>query len=113
MKKPVHLPIPVKMALRKFGQDISAARRRRRITMELMAERAGVSRTTIGKIEKGDSGTSLGAYASVLFVLGMTNRLRDLVDAAHDLTGLQLAEESLPQRVRLPSRKEVEHGDND
>ena len=54
MKKNVHLPIPVIRALRKVGQDINHARRRRRITIELMAKRAGVSRATIGKIEKGD-----------------------------------------------------------
>lgn len=48
------LPIPVISALRKLGQDINDAKRRRRITLKLMAERAGLSRSTIGKIEKGD-----------------------------------------------------------
>jgi transcriptional regulator with XRE-family HTH domain len=67
-----------------------------------MAERAGVSRATIGKIEKGDPTTSIGGYSAVLFVLGMTERLSDLVDAVHDLTGRQLEEEKLPRRVRLP-----------
>jgi transcriptional regulator with XRE-family HTH domain len=73
-----------------------------------MAERAGLSRATIGKIEKGDSTTSIGGYAAVLFVLGMTGRLGDLVDAVHDLTGRQLEEEKLPQRVRLPSSRKKE-----
>ena len=95
------LPIPVLKALRKLGQDISDARRRRRITMELMAERAGIVRTTLGKIEKGSATVSMGGYASVLFVLGMTDRLNDLVDANHDLTGRILEEEHLPKRVRL------------
>lgn len=111
MKNPVSLPIPVIRALRKLGKDVSNARRRRRITTQLMAERAGVSRATIGKIEKGDPTTSMGAYAAVLFVLGMTERLGDLVDAVYDLTGRQLIDEQLPQRVRLPSRKKngVDH----
>jgi len=104
MKKEVNLPIPVVIALRKAGKDICDARRRRRVTVQLMAERAGVSRATIAKIERGDSTTSIGGYAAVLFVLGMTDRLSDLVDAAHDLTGRQLEEEKLPQRVRLPTR---------
>ncbi|MAX25311.1 MAG: hypothetical protein CMJ19_12495 [Phycisphaeraceae bacterium] len=99
-----HLPIPVQKALRKLGQDICDARRRRRIPMALMAERAGMARTTLSKIEKGDPGVSLGGYASVLFVLGLTERLHDLVDANHDLVGRQLEEESLPKRIRL-SRK--------
>lgn len=100
-----NLPIPVIKALRKMGQDINDARRRRRITIELMAERAGLSRATIGKIEKGDPTTSMGGYASVLFVLGMEGSLCDLVDSVHDLVGRRLEDEKLPQRVRTPHRK--------
>jgi transcriptional regulator with XRE-family HTH domain len=100
-----NLSIPVIRALRKLGQDINDARRRRRITIELMAERAGLSRATVGKIEKGDGSTSIGGYASVLFVLGMEGRLGDLVDSAHDLVGRRLEDEKLPQRVRIPHRK--------
>ncbi len=105
MKIPANLPIPAIRALQKLGKDINDARRRRRVTLNLMAERAGLSRATIAKIEKGDSTTSIGGYAAVLFVLGMTERLADLVDATHDLMGRQLVDEKLPQRVRLPNRK--------
>lgn len=108
MKSPVNLPIPAMRALRKVGKDINDARRRRRITIQLMAERAGVSRATIGKIEKGDSTTSIGGYAAVLFSLGMIDRLGNLIDAAHDLTGRRLEDERLPQRVRTPRRKKSE-----
>lgn len=94
-----NLPIPVRSALRKLGQDISDARRRRRISTLLMAERAGLSRATLSKIEKGDATVSLGGYAAVLFVLGLTNRLQDMADAAHDLTGRELADEALPKRI--------------
>lgn len=107
MKKPVNLPIPVIKALRKLGNDINDARRRRRIPIQLMAERADLSRTTIGKIEKGNPVVSIGGYASVLFVLGMSDRLNDLVDATHDLIGRRLEEEKLPQRIRLPNSKKI------
>jgi DNA-binding XRE family transcriptional regulator len=100
-----NLPVPVVRALRKLGQDINDARRRRRITIALMAERANLSRTTIGKIEKGDETASIGGYASVLFVLGMEKRLSELVDSVHDLVGRRLEDEKLPQRIRLPNRK--------
>ncbi len=93
------LPIPVQRALCKLGQDISAARRRQRIPTTLMAERAGMTRATLGKIEKGDPSVSLGGYASVLFVIGLTDRLASLADGAHDLTGRELADEELPKRV--------------
>ncbi len=108
MKKKVMLPIPVTRALRKVGKDINDARRRRRITIQLMAERAGLSKATITKIEKGDPTTSIGGYSAVLFVLGMTERLSDLVDAIHDLTGRQLEDDKLPKRVRLPHNKKME-----
>lgn len=104
MKNKSELPLPVAKALRKVGQDISEARRRRRISTELMAERAGISRGTLVKIEKGDPTSSMGNYAAVLFVLGMVSRISDLVDANHDLIGRQIDEENLPKRIR-PRKK--------
>jgi DNA-binding XRE family transcriptional regulator len=96
----VVLPIPVKHALRKLGQDIRDARRRRRIPVALAAERASISRTTLVKIEKGDPGVAIGIYATVLHVLQMVDRLGDLVASKNDSVGLQLEEENLPQRIR-------------
>lgn len=93
------LPIPVRRAVRKLGQDIRDARLRRRISTAVMAERASISRTTLNKIEKGDPGVSLGNYANVLFVLGMAERLGDLADARMDTLGLELEEARLPQRI--------------
>lgn len=96
------LPIPVRRALRKLGADIRDARRRRRIPVAIMAERASISRMTLNKIEKGEPGVSMGAYATVLFALGLVDRLTDLADARTDAVGLELEEEHLPQRIRRP-----------
>lgn len=109
MTKSAKLPIPVQRALRKLGQDINDSRRRHRIPMALMAERAGISRATLGKIENGDPTVSLGGYASVLFVLGLSKRLSDLVDVSHDLIGRRMADEGLPKRVRLSSHRGSHH----
>ena len=98
------LPIPVARALRKLGSDLSDARRRRRIPTATMAERADISRTTLYKVEKGDPGVSLGSYATVLFVLGLSDQLAALADVRRDATGLELDEERLPRRIRLPRR---------
>ncbi len=95
------IPIPVRRALRKLGHEIRDARRRRRIPVAILAERASISRTTLNKAEKGDPGVSLGAYATVLFVLGMIERLADVADPRHDAVGMELEEEQLPQRIRL------------
>ncbi len=66
-------PIAVKRALRQLGNDLRDARRRRRIPVALMAERVGVTRATLGpKAEKGDGGVSIGVYATILFVLGLS-----------------------------------------
>ncbi len=96
------LPLPVRKALAKLGADIRAARLRRRIPTTLMAQRVFITRTTLGKVEKGDPGVSLGIYATVLFILGMASRLEELADSRIDALGLQLEEERLPKRVGSP-----------
>ena len=98
------LPIPVERSLRKLGQDIRAARLRRRIKAAILAERAGISGPTLWKIEKGDPGVSIGMYACVLFSLGMIERLADLSDVRRDDLGLMLEEEKLPERIRGSSK---------
>jgi hypothetical protein len=60
---------------------------------------------TLNKVEKGDSGVSVGTYAKLLFALGMVDRLSDVADPRHDTIGRGLEEEHLPERIRLPRRK--------
>jgi len=99
------LPLPVKRALKKLGEDISDARRRRRIPTTLMAKRAMISRATLARVEKGAPQVSLGIYATVLFILGLDKRLADLADVRADDIGLRLEEDRLPQKIYLPRRK--------
>jgi DNA-binding XRE family transcriptional regulator len=87
-----------------LGHDIRDARRRRRIPVAILAERVSVSRMTLNKVEKGDPGVSLGTYATVLFALGMADRLADVADPRHDAVGRELEEEHLPERIRLSRR---------
>jgi transcriptional regulator with XRE-family HTH domain len=94
------VPLPVKRALAKLGADLRDARRRRRIPTAVMAERAMIVRATLQKAEKGDPGVSMGTYATLLFVLGMTDRLTELADVRFDASGLALQEERLPKRIR-------------
>ena len=104
------LPAPVQRALTKLGEDIGAARRRRRITMAIVAERAFITRKTLARVEHGDAGVSIGIYATVLFVLGLIDRLGELVDSSSDRLGRALEDERLPQRVRPPRRKVLDDG---
>ena len=96
------LPTPVARALRKVGADIRDARRRRRLPMAVVAERALITRVTLGKVERGDPAVSLGIYATVLHVLGLVDRLALVADPGQDSVGLALEGEQLPERVRLP-----------
>jgi transcriptional regulator with XRE-family HTH domain len=102
------LPLPVKRTLAKLGEDIRVARLRRRISATLMAQRAFITRTTLAKVENGDSGVSLGIYATVLFILGLNARLEELADSRNDPLGLQLEEERLPKRIRSPRHSSPE-----
>ena len=103
------LPLPVKRCLKKLGQDLRDARKRRRIPMQLAAERAEISRATLYKIEKGDGGVGLSAYAKVLFILGMINRLAEIIDSRFDEMGLEMEAERLPKRIRIPKKEKVSH----
>jgi hypothetical protein len=68
--------------------------------MAIAAERASVSKPTIIRVERGDPTVSIASYATVLYVLGMADRLGDLAAPKNDPVGLQLEEENLPQRIR-------------
>ena len=55
--------------LKQMGEQIKLARLRRNISVELAAERAGISRTTLWKVEQGNPGVAIGIYAAVLHAL--------------------------------------------
>jgi transcriptional regulator with XRE-family HTH domain len=73
--------------------------------MNLLAERAKISRVTLSKIEKGDPSVAIKYYASVLQMLGLLKNLEEVAAAKNDGVGIILEEENLPQRVRLKRKK--------
>ena len=93
------LPLHVRRSFIKFGLDLSIARRKRRLTVAMMCERLGVSKSTWQRMEKGDPTVSMGAYAQALFVLGFGTPLDELIDQRNDEQGLLLEVERLPKRV--------------
>ena len=100
------LPPRLKRSLAKFGRDLAVARRKRRLTLAMMAERVGVSKATYQRLEKGDPTVAFGAYAMALFVLGFGDAFANLADAADDQLGLSLDELRLHKRVR--TRKQLQ-----
>ena len=68
--------------------------------MSIVADRAGISRETLAKIQKGDPGVGIGKYASVIFALGLGTKWMNLAEIAEDEIGLALDEERIPKRAR-------------
>jgi len=86
-KKQILFPKHKKM-LEVFGENMKLARKRRRLTMVQVAERADISRNTLYLIEKGSPGVSLGAVFNVLRALGLENDILKI--AADDELGRRL-----------------------
>jgi transcriptional regulator with XRE-family HTH domain len=66
--------------LEQMGENIKLARKRRNLTTIQVAERAGINRSTLYHIEKGNPSVSLGAYFNVLRVLGLQDDFLKLAD---------------------------------
>lgn len=99
MEKQTKLPIPVNKALQKLGSDLKEARIKRRLTMALVEERAGITHVTLTKVEKGDAGVSIGIYTKVMFVLGLIDNVYNLAEPDNDVVGKMYDKENLPKRV--------------
>ena len=101
MPTPHTPPAAVRRALRKLGADIHDARRRRKLPMAVVAERAFTSRSTLQKVEAGDTNVSIGIYAGVLQALGLLEALGQIADISNDSVGQALASADLPKHVHL------------
>lgn len=85
-----------------LGENIKLARRRRKISTQQLAERAGLSRVTLWQIEKGTATVAIGAYFMVLFVLGLEQDFLKL--AGEDMLGRKLQDAGLLTKQRAPKR---------
>ncbi len=91
-----------KKTLEIFGENIKLARLRRKLSMEQVSVRAGISRSTLVKIEKGDDGVSMGSYFQVLFVMRLE---KDFLDVAKDdVLGRKIQDAGLVTKRRAPKR---------
>ncbi len=103
MRSAIHdvLPTGLRRSFSKFGHDLAVARRKRHLTVGMLAERTGLAKSTYTRIEKGDPAVAIGAYAMAVFVLGFGEVFGTLVDARRDEQGFLMEEERLPKRVRI------------
>ena len=102
-KKTIVLLPETEKILEQMGLQIKYARLRRKLTSELVAERAGISRATLVSIEKGSPSEAMGCYAAVLHALNYMDKDLLLV-AKDDELGRKLQDLDLPVRQRAPRR---------
>ena len=86
-----------------FGERLKAARLRRRYSADMVAQRAGIARATLFRVEQGDPGVSFGNYARVMQALRLEQDLNRL--ATDDELGRKLQDAELGTRARAPRRK--------
>nr|MBI1228540.1 helix-turn-helix domain-containing protein [Cytophagales bacterium] len=89
--------------LSEMGENIKLARLRRKLSSEQVAERAGIGRSTLVKIEQGHPGVGIGNYLNVLRVLGLEQDF--LLLAKDDELGRKLQDAQLITRERAPKKK--------
>ena len=105
MRKAAYNILPnTEVILQTMGEQIKLARLRRNLTAELVAERAGISRASLWKVEKGDPSVAMGIYAAVLHA--MNNMDRDLLlIAKDDELGRRMQDLNLTTRKRAIRKK--------
>ena len=100
-RKIAHLLPSTDELLRQLGDRLRLARQRRRLSAKQVSERAGMSPMTLRSLERGGSGVTMGAYLSVMQVLGVETDL-DLLAKADPL-GRELQDARLPAASKAPT----------
>jgi len=100
-KQPVLYPNQTKL-LTAFGERLRLARLRRQFSVDLMCERANISRMTLYRAEEGSPAVALGTYLRILSALKLETDL-ELI-ARDDKLGRLLQDTELPKRRRAPRR---------
>lgn len=105
MSRPISpLSIELEHILSTLGENIKLARLRRKLSTTLLAERAGMTRNTLHKIEAGDRSVTMGAYANILFCLNLEQDL--LLICKDDPLGRTLQDANLNHtRERVAKKK--------
>ena len=96
-----YTPTPVRRGMRAIGEHVRIQRKLLGLTGSMVAERAGISPTTLSKLENGQ-GAGLDATLAVLNVLGLLDRVVTASDPSLTDVGRLRAAEQLPERVRTP-----------
>jgi len=97
---PASTPSAVARALRALASDVATWRKLRGLTQAQLADRAGVSRDTIARLERGDGGVGIGTLLRALRALGVLDSVARALDPYETDVGRLRSDERLPRRVR-------------
>jgi transcriptional regulator with XRE-family HTH domain len=100
-QRPVLFPKHQRL-LEQLGENLRLARKRRKLTTSQVAERAGISRSTLYHLEKGDANSSLAVLLQVLVALKLENDLSKI--ASDDELGRKLADIQLLKTGSKPRK---------
>jgi transcriptional regulator with XRE-family HTH domain len=106
-KPPIIFPQEQRL-LSQLGERLKLARLRRKLSNAIVAQRAGISRTSLYKVEAGDPGATLGTYIRVMAVLGLEADIDAL--AADDKVGRKLQDLALEAPASTPRRRRAAGG---
>ncbi|MFI4992688.1 MAG: helix-turn-helix domain-containing protein [Solirubrobacterales bacterium] len=93
-------PVPVRRAQRSLAESVATWRKLRGLTQAQLAERAGVSRGVVRRIEAADGGVSVENLLRILRSLGIQDLMSEALDPLASDVGRLRSEEELPRRVR-------------
>ena len=98
------LPVELAAVAPALGSRIRAARQARRLRLEDVADKTGLSRKTVEAVERGELSTSFGAYVAVLGSMNLADMLGLVADPGLDREGLALNYSVTDKRVRLSTK---------
>lgn len=93
------VPAPVARALQTLGEDLTTWRKLRRLTIEQVADRAGVGASTVQRLEAG-AGATLENTLRVARAVGVLDMAAGALDPYSTDLGRARADEELPERIR-------------
>ena len=104
--RPESAPAAVVLSVTRLGANIASARIKRQWRQQDLANKAGVSRPVVIRIESGHLGVGIGAYVAVLWAMGLHRDIAELASAERDLEGQTLAAARLGKRVRPSTERD-------
>jgi transcriptional regulator with XRE-family HTH domain len=91
-----------------LGERIRTARSRRRWSQQDLADRIGVERRSVARLEEGDGGVGIGIFFTALWVLGLWDTVNDIAAPELDKAGEFLEKQRQPRRIHSERMKDLD-----